>query len=382
MNKINKNKLEHNVTLRIEKDIRENKVSGANVYVSQNGETLLNCSLGYKTVGKKEFLTEDCIFRLASMTKPIIAFAVLKLIESGKLDLFDTVDTYIKGFNNFSIGTVGGNGEIITGNKAKNEIRILNLLTHTSGLGSGAVWGEQASKMTENDKKDLCSAVEYYKSSLLEFEPYCGNSYSGIAAFDVLAIIVEIVSGKSIEEFLREELFKPLEMRDTTFFPTDRQWERVVDMHGFVNGESVAVNMGRHIFEDFPLTYTCGGAGLVSTIGDYKNFAETLLNGGEYKGKRVLSESLVRSMRIPHIFEQYAGLNETWGLGCRVVLDNNPNGLPKGCFGWSGAYGTHFWIDPVNNVVAVYMKNSFYDGGSGAITASNFEKDVMNSFQS
>lgn len=374
---IDKDELERNIYLRVSNDIESNRILGANVYVSQNGKVLTNSAYGYKTIDKRTNLSSENIFRLASMTKPIVAFAVLKLIEKGYIDLFDTADIYINGFSGFYIGEMTAEGTVSVKGKAKNDIRILHLLTHTSGLGSGEIWEKQYSRMTAGDKYDLESAVEFYKTTLLAFEPYCGNAYSATAAFDVLARIVEIVSDVSIEEFLKEELFIPLEMTDTTFTPNRSQRERLVDMHDFKNGESIAVDMKGSIFSDYPSTYRCGGAGLVSTVNDYAKFAAMLLNGGMYNGKRVLSEHLVRSMRLPHILEQYDGSNETWGLGVRVIKDGNR--LPKGSFGWSGAYGTHFWIDPENGIVAIYLKNSCYDGGSGAVTAANFEKDVMNS---
>ena len=372
-----KDKLKRNITSRVQDDIKNNRILGANIYVSQNGDALLNASYGYKTVDKKTDLSKKHIFRLASMTKPVVAFAILKLIEEGQVDLFDAVDTYIDGFNGFYIGEKTENGAVVSKCKAKNSIRILHLLTHTSGLGSGEIWDKQYARMTQADKRDLKSIVEFYKTTLLAFEPYCGNAYSATAAFDVLARIVEIVSGVSIEDFLQKELFNPLEMNDTTFSPTEEQRERLVDMHNLFDGESVAVDMKGCIFENYPSTYHCGGAGLVSTINDYSKFAEMLLNGGTYNGKRVLSENLVRSMRLPHILEQYSLGSETWGLGVRVIKDGNI--LPKNSFGWSGAYGTHFWVDPDNKIVALYMKNSYYDGGSCAVTAANFEKDVMNS---
>lgn len=374
---MNGNIMEKALDKRVTEDIEKNRIAGANVYVSQNGKVLLNKSYGYKTVDKKERLTEDNIFRLASMTKPIVAFAVLKLIEQGEIDLFDRVDKFIEGFNDFYIGKIE-NGKVIADKKAENSIRILHLLTHTSGLGSGEIWAKQYPEMTADDKKDLKSAVEFYKNTFLSFEPYCGNEYSATAAFDVLARIVEIVSGKTIEEFLQRELFEPLKMTDTTFSPTQEQWKRMADMHNLVDGKSVAVDMKGCIFADFPVTYMCGGAGLVSTVNDYAKFAEMLLNYGEYNGKRIISAQYIKSMALPHISEKHIYGSEAWGLGVRTISDGNR--LPKGSFGWSGAYGTHFWVDPRNKIVAIYMKNSVYDGGSGALTAAHFEEDVMKLF--
>ncbi|MBR0189871.1 MAG: serine hydrolase [Clostridia bacterium] len=373
-------KLRRAVSLRAEEDIKSGDIVGASVYVSQKGKILLNECFGFKTADRKVRLMPNDMFRLASMTKPIIAVAILKLIERGKLDLFDRADKFIDGFNGFYVGKLEGD-KVIPLKKTVNPIRVVDLLTHSSGLVSGELAEFYGRKRTAEDKKNLNASIEFYKKTCLAFEPYCGNAYSAVAGFDVLAKIIEIISDCDIEYFLKKEIFQPLEMVDTTFTPSKEQWERLVDMQGTVDGKNVAVDMHGCVFSDFPVTYKCGGAGLVSTIKDYSNFAEMLGNGGEFKGKRILPFYLVRSMGIPHLLEQYADSDTSWGLGVRVLTAENPY-LPVGCFGWSGAYGTHFWIDPTNEVVAIYMRNSVNAGGSGAITARNFETDVTNAFGS
>ena len=356
-----------------ENDLKTNEILGACVYVSQNGRVLTDRAFGYKTADKKIPLEKEHIFRLASMTKPIIAVAVVKLIEDGKLDLYDRADKFIDGFNGFYIGKVE-NGSVIPTKKAVNPIRVIDLLTHSSGLVSGAVADVYYRQMTQSDKKDLDSVISFYKKTCLSFEPACGNEYSATAAFDVLAKIVEIVSDSDIEDYLKREIFEPLDMADTTFTPSEKQWSRIVDMQDVVDGKSVKCDMKGCIFSDLPVSYKCGGAGLVSTIGDYAAFAGMLCGGGEYKGRRILSKRSVEAIGSPQIPEKYSIEPETWGLGVRVVKDKNI--IPKGCFGWSGAYGTHFWVDPENEIVAVYMRNSVKANGSAAETARRFERDV------
>ena len=116
-----------------------------------------------------------------------------------------------------------------------------------------------------------------------------------------------------------------------------------------------------------------GGAGLISSLEDYFNFAQMLLNGGTFDGRRVISERAINELSRPQVFKRSS---EYWGLGVRVISDAPDNVLPEGSFGWSGAYGTHFWVDPFNRIIGIYMKNSRYDGGSGAVTSKNFEADV------
>lgn len=372
-------KISHAIDVRAIEDVKTNEILGANIYVSHNGKVFHNASYGYKTADKKVKLKEDHIFRLASMTKPIVTVAILQLIEKGKLDLFDRADKFINGFNGFYVGKVE-DGKAIPVKKAENPIRILDLLTHSSGLGSGKLWEMYAPQRTDADKKTLDTIIDFYKKTCLSFEPYCGNEYSGQAGFDVLAKIIEIVTGYDIEDYLKKEILIPLEMVDTVFTPTKEQWSRLVDMHDTVNGESVSVDMKGCIFSGLPITYKCGGAGLVSTLPDYVKFAEMLLSGGEYKGRRIVSENSVKSMGIPHLLEQYAWHDTSWGLGVRVLKTDNGY-LTKDCYGWSGAYGSHFWVDPINRIVAVYMRNSIRAGGSSAITARHLELDVMGGFR-
>ena len=135
------------------------------------------------------------------------------------------------------------------------------------------------------------------------------------------------------------------------------------------------LNVGNYAREP---AFASGGAGLVSTLDDYRHFASMLLHGGEYGGRRYLSPRALRLMRTPE-YPHLTGTTNRWGLGVRVI-DNEEKILPVGCFGWSGAYGTHFWVDPANRVTAVYMKNSHYDCGGGALTGKHFEADVTAGF--
>ena len=177
-------------------------------------------------------------------------------------------------------------------------------------------------------------------------------------------------------------------MKDTTFDPTENQWDRLVKLFSKdENGKiSDAEDDRKHIYGTNPLTYRCGGAGLMSTAEDYSLFAETLLRGGVApNGKRVIGEKFLKEMSAPYcpielmdVPTQKTGV--TWGLGVRVFT-NNDGKLPKGTFGWSGAYGTHFYVDPENEITAIYMKNSLFNGGAGATTAEHFEDDVIASLK-
>lgn len=337
---IDSEKLKQKIEATLRADMDSGKVGAAVMAVRQKGKLVYQGLFG-------ENVTEKTVFRMASMTKPVTAAAVLVLIDRGLVQLHDPVSKYLPGFH-------------------PDKITLFHLLTHSSGLGSRELGMEQHEKRPRESAVSLAAAVEYYKDLPLAFEPGTAPDYSPIFGFDVLARVVEVVAGMPYEVFLKKEICDPLGMVDTAFAPNAEQWGRLIPMHDRVDGKSVTVPMPENcVFEDFPVSYCAGGAALISTLDDYGKFAEMLLN----RGGNVLSAEAVAQMGS----HQY----DIWGLGVRVAYDDTVFApLPRGCFGWSGAYGTHFWVDPANEITAVYMKNSRYDGGSGAVTAHQFELDV------
>ena len=232
--------------------------------------------------------------------------------------------------------------------------------------------------MSKEEKADLYKAVDYYARAGIQFEPGTEVLYSGTASFDVLTAVIEKVSDMKYGDFLKKSIFDPLGMVDTTFEPTEEQWSRMIDMHDY-DGEKgfLGHSFDGCVFEDFPTSHQLGGAGLVSTLDDYCKFAETLLNNGG----GIVSADSVKRMSTPHVPYSIQQRNKRWGLAVKVVTDESYESLPLGAYGWSGAYGTHFWVDPANKITAVYMKNSQYDGGGSSVTGENFEKDVTDSMK-
>lgn len=381
MRKLNPELLKKHIEERINEDIERGRVGGAAVKVMQCGEVVYRNDFGYSDCDTKTPLAPDTIFRLASMTKPITAAAILIQIGRGLVDLFDPIDKFLPEYASLDIGVLDENKQVVRTKKAMNKVRVLHLLTHSSGIGTLEVGDVQWSQMKPEDMQSMETVVNYFSKAAIAFEPYTAQTYSPMLGFDVLARIVEVTSGMEYKDFVQKELFEPLGMKDTTCVPTEEQWNRLVNMHNYVDGKGVSSDVGkRFIFEYFPLTYNCGGAAIASTVDDYSRFASMLLNEGNFEGKQIIPAALVRSMGIPHLPETIMPYHEIWGLGVRVIV--NPSyPLTVGSFGWSGAYGTHFWVDPENQVVGIYMKNSRYDGGAGALTACNFEYDVMRSFE-
>lgn len=216
----------------------------------------------------------------------------------------------------------------------------------------------------------------------LDFAPGNAQTYSPVGAYDVLSKIIEIVSQMDFADFLKKEIFTPCNMVDTTFEPNSEQQKRFVDMHLRRDGQNTVYEMPKGcMFEDYPKEHHLGGAGLASTLKDYCSFAKMLLNRGKVGDIQLLSEKLFDLIGTPHIPKEIMPQNERWGFGVRVVTESDYPYLPVGCYGWSGAYGPHFWIDHKNKIFAVFMKNSKTDGGGGNESARNFEKSVYSSLK-
>ena len=370
--RLNMDSLAKNIDQVAQYDISNNKVFGAAYYVYQDGVEFEKC-YGTMSLNSNTPITNTSIFRLASMTKPITSVATLILAERGLLSLDDSVDKYLLEFKDISIVDASN-----VKTAPQNLPTIRNILTHTSGIGSNP---NKLATMTASDKKTLDSSIAFYIKSGLDFEPGTAQLYSGEGAFDVLTKIIEIVSGTDYLSFLEKEIFKPCGMSDTTFMPTAKQQERMVDMHTKNNDENAVFKMSAGcIYENYPSSHYLGGAGLVSTLSDYGKFAKMLLNNGKTDTGVILKEKTLKQLSTPQVSETIMPSNARWGLGVRVITEDTYPYLPVGSFGWSGAYGTHFWIDPVNDIFAVYMKNSKIDGGAGNESAVNFEKAVYTSF--
>ena len=358
-------------------DFENNKVFGSAYCVIQGDDVIYKKCFGSTSADRDEPVTGNTIFRMASMTKPVTAMATLILIDRGLLSLDDKLSDYLPEFKDVHITKMTQSGELTDLGKARNEITICHLLTHTSGIGTDPL---KDAKMSEQDIQSVDDMVDFYFRMGLDFEPGTKQQYSPLAAFDVLVKIIEKVSGEDYLEFLTREIFQPCGMTNTTFVPTPEQWKSTIAMHNKIDGKSCnEKTIEDRVFSFFPSKHYLGGGGLVSTLDDYSGFAKMLLNKGKTPTKQIVSEDTFRLLHTPFVSEEIMPSSERWGLGVRVIVREDYEDLPVGAFGWSGAYGTHFWIDPTNNIAAVYMKNSVFDGGAGNESARNFEKAVKNS---
>ena len=381
---MNGTEIEKRLKTLADKGIGDELYSGIAGRVMQKGEVIAEVLDGVADLDTKQPVTGDTMFRLASMTKPITAAAVLAAQDRGLLTVFDEVRKYLPAYGEMWVGRKetlpDGTVAYVPAERAKKQLRIHHLLSHVNGIASGELGNAIWSRMRPEDMQSLATITDWMgKNLLLDFQPDEVTGYSGVAAQDVAGRIIELVSGMPFGEFIKKTILDPLEIRDITFDPSDEQWGRMMCMFSKdeKRGAFMDTSLGRTTFERFPITYCSGGASLTGTLNAYTKFAEMLRQEGTYKGVRVLSPAAVAMMRSPWPLPGTVGIGpvETWGLGVRVVRDGHP-WLPSGLFGWSGAYGTHFWIDPVNKLTAIMMRNSRIDGGAGAAATLRFEKAV------
>jgi CubicO group peptidase (beta-lactamase class C family) len=376
----------------VERTIAAGDIAGAVTLVARNGQIAYLEAQGVMDLTSKQPMQPDSMFRIASMSKPVAAVAILMLAEEGKVRLNDPVSRFIPAYANLEVGVAkparpgpgapqaaaarGGPGgaspEFYTV-PAEREITVLDLLTHTSGLMSGPI-GNAAGNAAFNERHDVgLKWVEELAAAPLEFQPGTRWAYSAVAGFDALARIVEIASGQEYYEFLVRRLFGPLGMRDVTFWPSAEQRSRLATVYQRRDGRLVAGDNPDSMSGE---KYHGGGGGLMTTAETYAQFAMMLANGGELNGVRILSPRTVELMGSAFIPSTLPGrpAGEGYGLGVRVVTDSAARGtwLTEGSFGWSGVYGTHFWVDPKENLVGILLAQT-----SNRTFLTDFENAVM-----
>ena len=388
MKHLNQTKLTELLNKRLADDMADGRIGGTGLCVMQDGKEIFKAYNGKWSYAQDIPLTaengDSTIFRLASMTKPITAIATLIQVARGKFTLDTPITEFLPAYGNMWVGALE-DGKVVAKEPAKRILTPRMLLSHQNGLHAGELGNLQGLGSLE-DMQDLTHLVDYCATLKLDFQPTEAQMYSPTAAFDVCARLVEITSGLPYNEFVTKEIFEPLGMTNTTFTPTEEQWSHFIRMHNRIETDGAGVSEDAptqpgSIFENFPITWFSGGAGLCSTLPDYVTFAEMLVNEGRLpNGNQLVPAELIREMATPWVSFEVMPARERWGLGVRVITEAS-HWMPVDCFGWSGAYGSHFWVDPVNKITAVYMKNSRYDGGAGSQTSGHFEQDVYASLE-
>jgi CubicO group peptidase (beta-lactamase class C family) len=355
----------------IERRLAAGDLAGAVTVVARQGKIVHQAAQGSMDLESKTAMTPGTMFRIASMTKPVIGVAVMMLVEEGKIHLNDPVSRYVPQFKDMKVavaqpaaapgaGRAGGAGNAAPHFytvPAQREITVKDLLTHVSGLGSGPMGNSDIEKVARKDGETLSDYIPRLGSTSLEFQPGSRWTYSPGAGFETLGRVIEIASGTRLDQFFRTRIFDPLGMKDITFWPTDAQWPRVATVYARgANGLTKTVmpndTMSRNV-------YFRGSGGLYSTAEDYIPLGMMLANGGEFNGKRLLGRKTVEMMSAAHVKDTLPGRppGEGYGLSVRVVTDHAVRGtmLSDGTFGWTGAQGTHFFVDPKEELVGVLM---------------------------
>lgn len=351
----------HRVHELVERHMKAGEITGAVMLVARKGQVAYVDVAGTMDKDGRRPMRRDSVFRLASMTKPVVGVAVMMMLEEGRLRLDDAVSKYIPEFKGQRVAVLEQAGAAGTPPRfhtvaAERDITIKDLLTHTSGLSSGPMGQSEARKVRRMPTDTLATYIPRLGATPLEFQPGSRWMYSPSDGIDVLARVVEIVSGAPMNVFLKQRIFDPLDMPETSHYPTDTQMPRLVTAYGMADGGMVETQNSLSMSSK---VYFAGGGGLVSTVDDYSHFAQMLANGGAFDGKRLLSPRTVRLMASVHVPSTLPGrvAGEGYGLSVRVI-ENAIAGnhrISNGSFGWSGAYGTHFWVDPVEEIVAVMM---------------------------
>lgn len=352
--------------------VEANQIPGAVALIVRDGHVVYHKAFGMADVPEGEKLEKDDIFRIASQTKAITSTAVMMLWEEGKFQLDDPVSKYIPEFKNPQVlKTFKYSDTTYTTVAAEREITIRDLLTHTSGLGYGIIDGDERFKMIYQKAgitdlfttRDITIEENIKKLAKLPLHHNPGEKFTYSEGLDVLGYFIEIISGMEFNEFLRERLFDPLGMNDTWFYIPENKAERLVPVQKWKDGEWVYYS-NPHYDVSYPVEgaqrFYSGGAGLSSTALDYARFLQMYLNGGEYKGVRILSRTTVKTIMANQIGDLWSG-DSYYGLAFGVLKEKGvaTGGKgSKGTFNWGGYFNTQYFADPEEDLIGILMKQT------------------------
>ena len=365
-------------------------LAGALGLIYRKGETAYCNAFGHRELETGQPMTEDTIFRIYSMTKPITAVAALMLFEDGRFLLDDPVATYLPEFEDVQVCT----GDLENLVPPDRPVTVKDLFMHTAGLSYG--WGEDSpveKLYRENVGNRKHHSLQNFVQNLAElpllYHP--GTRWRYSFATDVLGRVVEVLSGKSLNDFFQQEIFKPLAMNDTAFHVHADSIERFSACYSPPEGFNMGRDLGRKVIinagqsDDEPNSqpkielheashdsrftkppdFLSGGGGLVSTLGDYLRFSQMLLHRGTLDGNRLLGPKTVELMSANHLTNDLipigvgpgALLGYGFGLGVSVLMDVPATSVPgsEGIYGWGGAATTQFWIDPKEEMLCIFM---------------------------
>lgn len=365
----------------MESYVTERGVVGISTLVSRRGEVVHTSQFGHRDREADVAMTADTIFRIYSMTKPVVSTALMMLHEEGAFQLDQPVAKYLPAF--FGTKVRETDGSLV--DQAR-PMQIRDLLTHTSGLTYDFMMDNEVAALYRearimNDAgRSLEAVIDALAAIPLAFQP--GSRWHYSVGIDVAARLVEVMSGQPLGQFLAERIFSPLGMVDTGFGVAASEVDRLSAMYGLpdlvgrdyhggqlieaaLSGFNERIDVSETYPVDTPETFVRGGLGLFSTIGDYARFAQMLLSGGHYGGERLIGRKTLELMHRNHLadelmpYEILGTANPGWGfgLGSRVLLDvaQYAGTGSDGEYGWAGAAKTYFWVDPAEDLFGVFM---------------------------
>ena len=363
--------------------IERGALPGVTFMVARKGKLVYSDAIGFRNNATRQPMTHDTIFRIYSMTKPLVSVAAMMLVEDGVLQLTDPVSKFLPSMKNRQVSVAKVDAEfaktVYSLESAQREMTVQDLLRHTAGLAYGEITSNKPVRQayasgglyrtTSNfDIRDLQPRQQVTAFSQAPLAHHPGSVWEYSLASDLLGRVVEAVSGTRLADFLDNRLFKPLNMIDSGFQVDQQHLPRVAEPLGTDAAGNKTVQL-----IDVAITPAndSGGAGGVSTAADYLRFSQMLLNGGQLGGTRVLSRSSVALMASDHLGDRISTPltpgelllgtpGYTFGLGFAVREEQGIAGVPgsKGEFMWGGYAGTFFWIDPAEQIVAVYMSQA------------------------
>ena len=351
--------------------IDNEQIAGSVTLVLRNGRIAYSSAKGMQDREAAIPMQENSLFRIASQTKAIVSTGIMILHERGVLNIADPLSKYFPEWANTRVGVANDNGGIDLVPLVR-PINLRDLLTHTSGIGYGGFGGSSpvtpawdqagiAGWYLASHPEGIQAIVRKMASLPQRAQP--GQEWIYGYNIDILGAVIEVASGKALDIFLDEEIFTPLGMNDTNFFPPQELAGRLSKVYrgkaggGIEPAPAVASMQGQGEYLSGPKATFSGGAGLTSTANDYARFLQMTLNGGELNGVRILGRKTIELMTTDHLRQIPFNSGTGFGLGFSVLKDVGARGTmgSVGEYGWGGAYHSTYWVDPVENLVVVYL---------------------------
>jgi len=351
-------------------EVEKSRIAGAVSLVARRGHIVWFDVVGKADIEEGRAMREDSIFRIASMTKPIVSLAVMMLHEEGRFLLDDPISRFIPELGKLRVAVVP-EGETVSPEAletvpAAREITIHDLLTHRSGFTYGFINQGPVGELYRRARLLESSTTEELVRKLAELplvhQP--GTTFEYSHSTDVLGRLVELVSGQRLDRFLEERILLPLGMKDTKFYLSAEEAERLVTLYQRGEAPLEPLDGGREsrlvVTEGGPKTWFSGGGGLVSTAADYYRFLQMLLNGGDLDGARLVSRKTVELMTTDHVGKEipiYPGYGFGLGFAVRQELGKGRSLGSEGDYTWGGIFNTVFWVDPKEELILIFLTN-------------------------